>query len=147
MLTLLLPRPGAAAAYESAVRDGGLIITSGHLPLLGGALPATGKVGSGPGSVDPMTARRLARRCALNALAAVAELAGGLDRVDRVVKMTGYVASEPGFTGQPEVVDGASLLLRDVFGEAGRHARSAIGVAALPRDAPVEVELTVRLSP
>ncbi|MDT4935219.1 MAG: hypothetical protein QOK11_3111 [Pseudonocardiales bacterium] len=129
------------AAYVPAVRSGSLVYTSGQLPMVDGALPATGKVG---GAVTPEQARPLARACALNALAAIHALVG-LDSVVRVVKVVGFVASAPGFTGQPAVVNGASELLGEVFGEAGRHARSAVGVAALPLDAPVEVELIVEV--
>ena len=130
------------AAYVPAVRTGDLVYTSGQLPMVDGALPATGKVGA---DVTPEQAKDLARACALNALAAIDALVG-LDAVARVVKVVGFVASAPDFTGQPGVVNGASELLGEVFGEAGRHARSAVGVAALPLDAPVEVELTVELA-
>jgi enamine deaminase RidA (YjgF/YER057c/UK114 family) len=129
------------AAYVPAVRTGSLVYTSGQLPMVAGALPATGKVG---GAVTPEQAKPLARACALNALAAIHALVG-LDSVVRVVKVVGFVASAPDFTGQPAVVNGASELLGEVFGEAGRHARSAVGVAALPLDAPVEVELIVEV--
>lgn len=130
------------AAYVPAVRSGPFVYTSGQLPMVDGALPATGKVG---GSVSPEQAQELARICALNALAAIDALVG-LDAVAQVVKVVGFVASEPDFTGQPAVVNGASLLLGEVFGDAGRHARSAVGVAALPLDAPVEVEIIVALA-
>jgi len=141
----LPPVASPVAAYVPAVRSGPLVWTSGQLPFVDGALPATGKVGVGAGLVAPDVAADLARAAALNALAAVAELAGSLDRVRRVVKVVGYVASDPSFTGQPGVVNGASELLGQVFGEAGVHARSAVGVAVLPLDAPVEVELVVEL--
>ncbi len=141
----LPPVPAPVAAYVPAVRSGSLVWTSGQLPYVDGVLPATGKVGSGPGLVDPAVAADLARTAALNALAAVAELAGSLDRVKRVVKVVGYVASDPSFTGQPGVVNGASELLGQVLGEAGVHARSAVGVAVLPLDSPVEIELVVEL--
>ena len=131
------------AAYVPAVRHGDLVHTSGQLPMVDGALTLTGKVGESAGAVTPEQAKEAARTCALNALAAVAAEAGGLENVVRVVKVTGFVASEPSFTGQPGVVNGASELLGEVFGEAGRHARSAVGVAALPLDAPVEVEIVV----
>jgi enamine deaminase RidA (YjgF/YER057c/UK114 family) len=134
------------ATYVPAARSGSLVWTSGQLPLVAGALPATGKVGLGDGLVDPALAAELARTAALNGLAAVRALVGDLDAVARVVKVTGYVASDPSFTGQPAVVNGASELLGQVFGEAGVHARSAVGVAVLPLDAPVEVELVVELS-
>ena len=130
------------AAYVPAVRSGSLVWTSGQLPFVEGKLPATGKVGA---EVDAETAKSLARTCALNALAAVQAEVGDLDRVRRVVKVVGYVASDPSFTGQPGVVNGASEFLGDVFGEVGRHARSAVGVAVLPLDAPVEVEVVVEV--
>jgi len=127
------------AAYVPAVRHGDLVFTSGQLPLVEGALPLTGKVGA---QVSPEQAHELARTCALNALAALDQLVG-LDSVVKVVKVVGYVASDPGFTGQPGVVNGASELLGADFAESGRHARSAVGVSVLPLDAPVEVELIV----
>jgi enamine deaminase RidA (YjgF/YER057c/UK114 family) len=133
------------AAYVPAVLDGDRVWTSGQLPMVDGALPATGKVGEVDGLVPPAEAARLARICALNALAAVQSVIGDLDRVTRVVKVVGYVASDPAFTGQPAVVNGASELLGEVFGERGAHARSAVGVATLPLDAPVEVEVVVAL--
>jgi enamine deaminase RidA (YjgF/YER057c/UK114 family) len=138
-LGLALPPVAApVAAYVPAVRSGPYVYTAGQLPLADGKLLQTGKVGAQV-SVDDAAA--LARTCALNALAAVASVAGGLAAVTRIVKVTGFVASDPAFTGQPLVVNGASELLIEVFGEAGRHARSAVGVAALPLDAPVEIEL------
>jgi enamine deaminase RidA (YjgF/YER057c/UK114 family) len=141
-LGLELPAVAApVAAYVPAVRTGDLVYTSGQLPFVAGQLAATGKVGD---AVEPDTAKDLARTCALNALAAVDGLVG-LDAVVRVVKVVGFVASAPGFTGQPGVVNGASELFGDVFGDAGRHARSAVGVAELPLDAPVEVELIVQV--
>lgn len=133
------------AAYVPAVRDGDLVWTSGQLPMVGGSMAVTGKVGTGEGCVSPEQAKDLARTCALNALAAVKSVVGDLDAVTRVVKVVGFVASEPSFTGQPSVVNGASELLGQVFGDAGVHARSAVGVAVLPLDAPVEVEITVRV--
>ncbi|ROQ55952.1 enamine deaminase RidA (YjgF/YER057c/UK114 family) [Rathayibacter sp. PhB152] len=129
-----------AGAYIPAVGEGNLVFTAGQIPFVDGALPATGKVGAG---VDPEVAKDLARVCALNALAAIADVIGSLDRVTRIVKVTGFVASAPGFNGQPGVINGASEVLGEIFGEAGRHARSAVGVAELPLDAPVEVELIV----
>ena len=129
------------AAYVPAVRSGDLVFTSGQLPMVEGSLAAVGKVGA---LVTPEQAKDLARTCALNALAAVEALVG-LDQVVRVVKVVGFVASTPEFTGQPAVVNGASELLGDVFGDAGAHARSAVGVTALPLDAPVEVELVVEV--
>lgn len=131
------------AAYVPAVRTGDLVFTSGQLPMAGGAMAHTGLVG---GPVTPEQAKELARTCALNALAAVDNLVG-LDQVVQVVKVVGFVASAAGFTGQPGVVNGASELLGEVFGEAGRHARSAVGVAALPLDAPVEVEVVFEVRP
>jgi len=126
------------AAYVPAVRAGGFVYVSGQLPVVDGKLLAVGKVG---GAVSALDAAGLARTCALNALAAAAAAAGGLEAIRRVVKVTGFVASAPGFNGQPQVVNGASELFIEVFGEDGRHARSAVGVAELPLDAPVEVEL------
>ena len=137
----LPPVVAPVAAYVPARRGGPFVYTSGQLPMVDGALPATGKVGA---QVSAERATELARICALNALAAVDALVG-LDAVVGVVKVVGFVASAPGFTGQPAVVNGASNLLVDVFGEAGAHARSAVGVAVLPLDAPVEVELVVEV--
>ena len=140
-----LARPPVAApvgSYAPAVRDGDLVLTSGQLPFVDGALPATGKVGA---EVSAERAAELARVAAVNAVAAVHELLGDLDRVEQVVKVVGFVASAPDFTGQPAVLNGASDVLAEIFGEAGRHARSAVGVAVLPMDSPVEVELTVRV--
>jgi enamine deaminase RidA (YjgF/YER057c/UK114 family) len=131
------------AAYVPAVRTGAYVYTSGQLPMVSGSLVATGKVGR---EVTPEAAKDLARTCALNALAAVKSQIGDLSRVVRVVKVVGFVASAPEFTGQPGVVNGASELFGEVFGEAGQHARSAVGVAVLPLDAPVEVELIVEVS-
>jgi enamine deaminase RidA (YjgF/YER057c/UK114 family) len=143
-LGLALPPVAApVAAYVPAVRSGPYVYTAGQLPLADGKLPRTGKVGAQV-SVDEATG--LARTCALNALAAVASVTGGLSAVTRIVKVTGFVASDPSFTGQPLVVNGASELLLEVFGEAGRHARSAVGVAVLPLDAPVEVELIAEVT-
>jgi enamine deaminase RidA (YjgF/YER057c/UK114 family) len=129
------------AAYVPAVRSGDLVFTSGQLPVVEGALPAVGKVGA---LVTPEQAQELAATCALNALAAIDALVG-LESVVRIVKVVGFVASVPDFTGQPGVVNGASELLGAVFGDAGQHARSAVGVASLPLDAPVEVELVVEV--
>jgi enamine deaminase RidA (YjgF/YER057c/UK114 family) len=144
-LGLVLPPVAApVAAYVPAVLDDDRVWTAGQLPFVDGRLPTTGKVGAGPGLVPPEDAKGLARVCAINALAAVASVVD-LDRVARVVKVVGYVASAPEFTGQPGVVNGASELLGEVLGAAGAHARSAVGVAALPLDAPVEVELVVAL--
>ncbi|WP_433298889.1 RidA family protein [Actinoplanes sp. CA-030573] len=130
------------AAYLPAVQTGNHVYVSGQLPLVEGKLAATGKVGA---DVDPEQAAELARTCAVNVLAAVEALVG-LGRVVKIVKLTGFVASAPGFTGQPAVVNGASNLFGDVFGEQGRHARSAVGVAELPLDAPVEVEAIVEVA-
>jgi enamine deaminase RidA (YjgF/YER057c/UK114 family) len=129
------------AAYVPAARSGNLVFTAGQLPMAGGRLRATGKVGD---DVSPEDAKDLARSCALNALAAVDSLVG-IDSVTRIVKVVGYVASAPGFNGQPGVVNGASELLGELFGDAGAHARSAVGVSELPLDAPVEVELVVEV--
>jgi enamine deaminase RidA (YjgF/YER057c/UK114 family) len=135
-LGLTLPPVAApVAAYVPAVRSGVYVYTSGQLPTVDGKLPAVGKVG------DEVSASDVARTCALNALAAAASVAGGLDQIRRIVKVTGFVASAAGFSGQPQVVNGASELLLEVFGEDGKHARSAVGVAELPLNAPVEVEL------
>lgn len=130
------------AAYVPAVRSGSLVFTSGQLPMVDGAMPATGKVGA---EVSAEDAYGYARNCALNALAAVDALVG-IDSVRRVVKVVGFVASAPSFTGQPAVVNGASEVLGEIFGTAGAHARSAVGVVALPLDAPVEVELIVEVA-
>ena len=143
-LSLVLPPLATpVAAYVPAVRSGSLVWTSGQLPLVDGALLATGKVGA---EVTAEVAKELARTCALNALAAVKSQIGDLALVQRVVKVVGFVASSPDFTGQPGVVNGASELLGAVFGSAGAHARSAVGVVALPMDAPVEVELVVEVA-
>jgi enamine deaminase RidA (YjgF/YER057c/UK114 family) len=141
-LGLTLPTvPTPLAAYVPAVRSGDLVFTSGQLPLVEGRLLATGKVGAEVSAEDAVD---LAKQCALNALAAVHALVG-LDEVANVVKVVGFVSSAPDFFAQPTVVNGASELLGAVFGEAGAHARSAVGVAALPLNAPVEVELIVRV--
>jgi enamine deaminase RidA (YjgF/YER057c/UK114 family) len=129
------------ASYVPAVRSGNLVYTSGQLPLQAGKLAVHGKVGA---AVAPEQGKALARICALNALAAIDSLVG-LDAVTQVVKVVGFVASTPGFNGQPGVVNGASELLAEVFGGRGSHARSAVGVAELPLDAPVEVELVVEV--
>jgi len=142
-LGLTLPPVAAPlAAYVPAVRSGTMVYTAGQLPVVDGQLMSTGKVGSEVGAVE---AAALARTCALNALAAAASVAGGLSSIKRIVKLTGFVASAPDFTGQPQVVNGASELLLEVFGDAGRHARSAVGTAALPLDAPVEIEIIVEV--
>jgi enamine deaminase RidA (YjgF/YER057c/UK114 family) len=134
--------PEPAGAYVPATRAGSLVFTAGQLPFENGELRKTGKVGDG---VSAEEARAAARLCALNALAAAAAEAGGLDRIGRVIKVTGFVASAAGFNAQPQVINGASDLIGEVFGEAGLHARSAVGVAELPLDAPVEVELVAEL--
>jgi len=126
------------AAYVPVVREGDLVFTSGQLPMVHGALAASGKVGA---EIDADTAKALAATCALNAIAAIKSEVGDLDRVSRVVKVVGFVASDPSFTGQPGVINGASELLGRVLGDAGQHARSAVGVSVLPLDSPVEVEL------
>ena len=131
------------ASYVPAVASGEYVFTSGQLPMVDGKLGMTGKVGA---EVTAEEAKALARTCALNAIAAVKSVIGDLDRVEQVVKVVGFVASAADFTGQPGVVNGASELLGEVFGEAGVHARSAVGVAVLPLDAPVEVEIQVRVS-
>ncbi|MFJ2862548.1 MULTISPECIES: RidA family protein [unclassified Kitasatospora] len=142
-LGLTLPPVAApVAAYVPALRSGEFVFTSGQLPVVGGKLPSTGKVGA---EVSPEEAKELAQTCALNALAAIKSVIGDLDQIERVVKVVGFVASAPDFTGQPAVINGASELLGKVLGEAGVHARSAVGVAVLPLDAPVEVELQVRV--
>ena len=125
------------------VISGNLVFTSGQLPFVGGVLPATGKVGA---EVSAEDAKAYARICALNGLAAAASVIGSLDRVTRVVKVVGFVASDPSFTGQSGVINGASEFLGEVFGEAGAHARSAVGVAVLPLDSPVEVELVLEFA-
>lgn len=144
-LGLTLPSVAApVAAYVPAVVSGNLVFTSGQLPFVQGVLPETGKVGETMVSAD--RARTYAETCALNALAAVRSVIGDLDRVTRVVKLVGFVASDPAFTGQPGIINGASELLGHVFGDAGAHARSAVGVAVLPLDSPVEVELVVEFA-
>ena len=136
----LPPVATPAGAYVPAIVSGNLVFTAGQIPLVDGQLMATGKVGE---EISPEFAKEIAQRCALNALAAVKSVIGDLDRVKRVVKVVGFVASTPDFTGQPGVLNGASEFLGAVFGESGKHARSAVGVASLPLDAPVEVELIV----
>ena len=130
------------AAYVPALRSGNHVYTSGQLPMRDGELMLTGKVG---GEVTQEEAVECARQCALNALAAVRAEVGELSAVKRIVKVVVFVASTPDFTAQPKVANGVSELLGEVFGEAGRHARSAVGVAVLPLDAPVEVELVVEI--
>ena len=127
------------AAYVPALRGGNVVYTSGQLPFVDGKLPVTGKVGA---EVTAEQAEEMARLCALNGLAAVRGLLGSLDRIVQVVKVTAFVASDPSFTGQPAVANGASVFLGKVFGDAGIHVRSAVGVPVLPLDAPVEIEFT-----
>lgn len=142
-LGLVLPQVVAPlAAYVPAVRTGNLVYTAGQLPMEGGVLAGAGKVGA---EISPERGAALARICALNALAAVDALVG-IDAVTRVVKVVGFVASAPGFHGQPSVINGASELLAEVFGDSGAHARSAVGVSELPLNAPVEVELIVEVA-
>ncbi len=132
-----------AGAYVPAVQSGNLVFTAGQIPLVEGKLIATGKVGK---EISVEQAKDIARVCALNALAAIKGVVGDLDRVKKVVKVVGFVASTPDFTQQPQVVNGASELLQQIFGDSGIHARSAVGVAVLPLDAPVEVELVVEIA-
>ena len=142
-LGFLLPETSKPlAAYIPAVQSGNLVFTSGQLPMISGNVAETGKVG---GSVSPERAKELATVCALNALAAVKTVIGDLDKIKRVVKVVGFVSSVPEFSGQPGVVNGASEFLGEVFGDKGIHARSAVGVAVLPLDAPVELELIVEV--
>ena len=146
-LGITLPEVAApVAAYVPAVQTGNYIYTSGQLPFVEGKLPATGKVGEGDGLISADDAAAYARTCALNALAAVRSVTGSLDSISRIVKVVGFVASDPSFTGQPAVINGASSVLGEIFGDAGVHARSAVGVAVLPLDSPVEVELVVELA-
>ena len=148
-LGLSLPQVSApVAAYVPAVSTGRYVYTAGQLPLVDGALPETGVVSEAPGEnhVSPERAAELAARCALNAVAAVKSQVEDLDRIVRVVKVTGFVASAPDFHGQPRVIDGASALLGEIFGAAGQHARSAVGVSVLPLNSPVEVELIVEFA-
>ena len=138
-LGLELPAVAApVASYIPAKIHGDIVWTSGQLPFVDGALPATGKVGT---DVDAGAAQDLARICALNAIAAAADAVGGVDRLTGVFKVTGFVSSAPSFTGQPGVINGTSNLLGEIFGEAGAHSRSAVGVPVLPLDSPVEVEV------
>ena len=146
-LGLSVPEVAApVAAYVPAVVTGNYVYTSGQLPFVKGQLPAVGKVGDGAGLVSAEEAKKLAATAAVNALAAVKSVIGDLDRITRIVKVVGFVASDPAFTGQPGVINGASELLGQVLGEAGAHARSAVGVAVLPMDSPVEVELIAEFS-
>ncbi len=143
-LGIILPQVATpAGAYVPAVVSGNLVFTAGQIPLVDGKLAATGKVGK---DLTAEQAKQIARICALNAVAAVKSVIGDLDRVKKVVKVVGFVSSDPSFTQQPAVVNGASELLEQIFGEKGIHARSAVGVAVLPLDAPVEVELIVEFA-
>jgi enamine deaminase RidA (YjgF/YER057c/UK114 family) len=143
-LGLTLPEvPRPAGAYVPALISGSLVFTAGQLPSVAGVLPATGKVGA---EVSPEDAKLYARTCVLNGLAAAKGVLGSLDRIQQVVKVVGFVSSDPSFTGQPGVINGASELLGDIFGEAGQHARSAVGVAVLPLDAPVEIEFVFQFA-
>ncbi|MBC2682400.1 RidA family protein [Corynebacterium anserum] len=138
----LPPVAAPVAAYTPAVRSGNLVFTSGQLPFVEGALPMTGKVGA---EVTAEQGYDLARIAALNAVAAVADVVGGIDNIEQIVKVTGFVASAHNFGGQPGVINGSSEVLVEIFGDAGIHARAAVGVAELPLDAPVEVEIIVRV--
>ena len=131
------------ASYIPSTVSGNLVFTAGQLPFVDGKLPATGKVGS---DVDAADASRMARTALLNALAAVETSIGSIDRITRIVKLVVFVASDPGFSGQPGIANGASDTLVEIFGEIGQHARSAVGVAVLPLDAPVELELIVEFA-
>lgn len=143
-LGIVLPQVATpAGAYVPAVVSGNLVFTAGQIPLVDGKLAATGKVGK---DLTAEQAREIARICALNAVAAVKSVIGDLDRVKKVVKVVGFVSSDPSFSQQPAVVNGASEILEQIFGEKGIHARSAVGVAVLPLDAPVEVELIVEFA-
>jgi enamine deaminase RidA (YjgF/YER057c/UK114 family) len=143
-LGITLPNvPAPAAAYVPAVRTGNLVFTAGQLPFVDGTLVATGKVGD---VISAEQAAELCRTAALNAIAAAASVAGGVDRLAKIVKVVVFVASAEDFTAQPAVANGASLLLQDIFGAAGVHARSAVGVAVLPLDSPVEIELIAEIA-
>lgn len=143
-LGIILPQVATpAGAYVPAVVSGNLVFTAGQIPLVEGKLIATGKVGK---DLSAEQAKDIARICALNAVAAVKSVIGDLDRVKKIVKVVGFVASDPEFSQQPAVINGASELLEQIFGDTGIHARSAVGVAVLPLDAPVEVELIVEFA-
>jgi len=142
-LGIELPSVAApVAAYVPARVHAGLVYTSGQLPFVAGSLPTTGKVGA---EVPADDAKGLARVCALNAIAAAADAAGGVDRLGGVLRVGGFVASDPSFSGQPGVINGASEVLGEVFGDAGKHVRAAVGVSVLPLDSPVEVEVVFTL--
>lgn len=140
----LPPTPAPVAIYVPAVRSGNMAYTSGQLPLVDGVLQATGLVGTGVGHISPQVAADCARLCALNALAALTTVID-LDRIVRIVKVNGYVAGAAGFTAQPAVINGCSQLLVELFGEVGKHSRTAVGVAVLPLNAPVEIDLLVQV--
>lgn len=143
-LGIELPSVAApVAAYVPARVHAGLVYTSGQLPFVAGSLPTTGKVGA---EVPADDAKGLARVCALNAIAAAADAAGGVDRLGGVLRVGGFVASDPSFSGQPGVINGASEVLGEVFGDAGKHVRAAVGVSVLPLDSPVEVEVVFTLA-
>ena len=145
-LGLTLPSVAApVGTYTPARRVADAVYTSGQLPLVNGELIATGLVGEGEGEVSPEHAAECAKAAVLNAIAAVADAAGGIDQILGIIKMTAFVASAPEFTNQPAVINGASGLLADIFGDGGRHARSAVGVAVLPLGAPVEIELIAQI--
>lgn len=139
----LPPVAAPVAAYVPTVQSGSLVFTAGQLPFVAGALPAIGKVGA---EISAEEAKQFARVAVLNAVAAVVAKVGSIERIQRIVKLVGFVASAPDFTGQPGVINGASELLVEIFGDAGTHARSAVGVAVLPLDAPVEIELIVEVA-
>jgi enamine deaminase RidA (YjgF/YER057c/UK114 family) len=152
-LGITLPEVAApVASYVPAIVSGNHVYTSGQLPFINGKLEAAGKVSAGTEgfadepTVSPEDAQKYAAVCAVNALAAVKSVIGDLDRITRIVKVVGFVSSDPSFTGQPAVINGASELLGRVLGDAGQHARSAVGVAVLPLDSPVEVELIAEFS-
>lgn len=143
-LGITIPEVAApAGAYVPAIVTGNLVFTAGQLPFVNGTLPATGKVGD---TVSPETAKELAGYSVLNGLAAAKSVIGSLDRITRVIKVVGFVASDPSFTGQPGVINGASELLGQIFGEAGQHARSAVGLTVLPLDSPVEIEFIFEIA-
>ena len=139
--------PAPIAAYVPATQTGNLVFTSGQLPTVDGQLLASGLVGTGADDVDVETAKKCAERSGLNALAAVKSLVGDLDKVVRIVKVTGFIACRPDFTNHSAVVNGASELFGAVFGDAGLHARSSVGMSALPLGAPVEIEIVVEVRP
>jgi enamine deaminase RidA (YjgF/YER057c/UK114 family) len=143
-LGITIPEVAApAGAYVPAIITGNLVFTAGQLPFVDGKLPATGKVGD---TVSAETAKELAGYSVLNGLAAAKSVLGSLDRITRVIKVVGFVASDPSFTGQPGVINGASELLGQIFGEAGQHARSAVGLTVLPLDSPVEIEFIFEIA-